>query len=228
MPNAGYSTLASGLIWDDPGMIAGAVPLWIRVLRFIFAVLGVVALAWIPIRNFGEAGFSVANYFSFFTIQSNVLGVLVLLIGSLRELHGRRWQLIRGATTLYLVITGVVYAVLLANIDVTLTDKWVNDILHRLMPIVMVVDWILVPVSLRISGRLIGTWLVYPVVYGVYTLVRGPIVDWYPYPFMDPRSQGYISLTIGLIILLGVFALLAAAVVTLSGLSNRRREHVPD
>ncbi|NEW30869.1 hypothetical protein GV790_30020, partial [Nocardia cyriacigeorgica] len=51
-------------------------PAWIRVLRLAFGVLGVVALAWIPIRAIGEADFSTANYFSYFTIQSNVLGVV--------------------------------------------------------------------------------------------------------------------------------------------------------
>ncbi|WP_433203540.1 hypothetical protein ACQP1G_14305 [Nocardia sp. CA-107356] len=27
--------------------------------------------------------------------------------------------------------------------------------------------------------------------------VRGPIVDWYPYLFGDPRHQGYVPMTIG-------------------------------
>jgi len=30
-------------------------------------------------------------------------------------------------------------------------------------------------------------FLVYPVAYGAYSLIRGPIVDWYPYPFLDPQ-----------------------------------------
>ncbi len=150
--------------------------------------------------------------------------MLVLLIGGLLDLGSRRWQVLRGAATLYLLITGVVYAVLLATIDVMLTDKWINDILHRILPIVLVLDWILVPVSLGVTGRLVGGWLIYPAAYGVYTLARGPFVDWYPYPFLDPRDQGYVSLIIGLIVLTGVFALLAMAVAALGGLAERWRE----
>ncbi|WP_280233061.1 Pr6Pr family membrane protein [Nocardia cyriacigeorgica] len=196
-------------------------PAWIRVLRFAFGVLGVLALAWIPIRAIGESGFSTSNYFSYFTIQSNVLGVVVLLVGALADPGARRWQAVRGASALYLLITGVVYAILLADIDVMLTDRWINDILHRLLPLVMMLDWVLVPVSLGRTGRLLGALLIYPAVYGAYSLIRGPIVDWYPYPFLDPREQGYISLGIGLVVLAGVFALLAVAVVALGGLASR-------
>lgn len=204
-------------------MTAGTAPLWIRVPRFAFAVLGILALVWIPIGNIGETEFSIANYFSYFTIESNVLGVIVLLIGAIRDPRDQRWQVIRGAATLYLLITGVVYAVLLAKVDVMLTDRWINDVLHRVLPIVMVLDWILVPVTLGITRALIGAWLSYPAVYGAYTLIRGPIVDWYPYPFIDPREQGYVSLVIGLVILTGVFALLAVAVAALGALVDRRR-----
>jgi hypothetical protein len=55
---------------------AGA-PIWARIARFGFGVLGLVALVWIPFRSNGAA-FSLANYLSYFTIESNILGVVVL------------------------------------------------------------------------------------------------------------------------------------------------------
>lgn len=181
-----------------------------------------VALVWIPFRNIGGAGFSLANYLSYFTIESNIVGVVVLLVGGVADPGGRRWQVIRGAAALYLLITGVVYAVLLANIDVMLSDRWINDVLHRVLPIVLIADWVLVPARLEIGARLIGGWLIYPAVYGIYSLVRGPIAHWYPYPFLDPRGQGYPSLLLGLVILAIVFALLAAAVLLAGRLAARR------
>jgi hypothetical protein len=33
--------------------------------------------------------------------------------------------------------------------------------------------------------------LIAPLAYGVYTLARGPLVDWYPYPFIDVSKLGY-------------------------------------
>ena len=31
----------------------------------------------------------------------------------------------------------------------------------------------------------------FPLLYVVYSLIRGPFVNWYPYPFLDPRIGGY-------------------------------------
>ncbi len=199
----------------------------IRAARLGFGVLAVFALLWIPLRNLDNAAFSVANFFSYFTIESNVLGAVVLLVGALADPPGRRWQLVRGAVTLYLLITCVVYAVLLANIDVMLTDKWINDVLHRLIPLVLLADWILAPPRVRITDRQTLAWLAFPALYAVYSLIRGPIADWYAYPFLDPRGQGYLSLFLGLIVLSVVMALLALAVGALGRLAARWRYGSP-
>ncbi|MFI9510280.1 Pr6Pr family membrane protein [Nocardia sp. NPDC052566] len=198
-------------------------PGWVRALRVGFAVLALIALIRDLVPDSGEIGYSVANELSYFTIQSNVIAAVVLLVGGLRDPRDRRWQAIRCAATLYLVITGIVYAVLLSHLGYGAAHPWVNDVLHRVMPIVVVVDWVLVPVALGITERLIGGLLIYPLVYGIYTLIRGPIVDWYPYPFIDPRHQGYVSMTIGLVVLAVGFALLAVAIVALGDLCGRRR-----
>ncbi|PSR62204.1 hypothetical protein C8258_25200 [Nocardia sp. MDA0666] len=203
-------------------MARAGTPIWIRILRIAVGVLGIVALLWIPIRAHGSPAFSLGNYLGYFTIHSNIAGVLVLLGGGLLDPAARRWQVVRGAATLYLLITAVIYAVLLANIDVMLTDKWINDTLHRVLPIVVVADWILVSARLRVSAALIGGWLSYPILYCGYSLIRGEIVDWYPYPFLDPRVQGYPSLLIGVVMLAAVITLLAIAVAWLGSLHHRR------
>ncbi|MFC9963486.1 Pr6Pr family membrane protein [Nocardia ignorata] len=207
---------------------------WIRAYRIGFGVLGLVALLWIPLRNLDSPTFSIANYFSYFTIESNILAVLVLLVGGLLAPQGPGWQVVRGAVTLYMLITMVVYAVLLANIDVMLTDKWINDIMHRYLPLVLVADWVLVAMGRRLATtpELVGKWLIFPLLYGAYTLIRGPIVDWYPYPFIDPRHQGYLSMTLGLIVLSIVFAVLAVAMASLGDMpawwrARRAREGGP-
>ncbi|MFC9470872.1 Pr6Pr family membrane protein [Nocardia sp. NPDC056952] len=199
---------------------------WIRAYRLGFGLLGILALVWIPLRNVDSATFSLTNYLSYFTIESNILAVIVLLVGGLTAPQSPRWQTFRGAVTLYMLITMVVYAVLLANVDVMLTDKWINDVLHRIVPLVLLLDWLFVAMAqrLRPSLELIGLWLIFPVAYGVYSLIRGPIVDWYPYPFIDPRAQGYVSLTIGLVVLLVVFVVLAVAMAGLGDLPARWRE----
>ena len=126
-----------------------------------------------------------ANHFSYFTILSNVLGTMVFALGLVREVPA----LIRGAATTYLVTTCIVYAVLLSGVDVQ-TPPYANVVMHLLMPFRAAVDWVLDPPRSTIPLRKAALWLAFPVIYLAYTLVRGPIADWYPYPFLDPRGAG--------------------------------------
>ncbi len=144
---------------------------------------------------------SVANLFSFFTIDSNVIAAVALLLTGFRALRGQSSQpfvFLRGCATLYMTITGVVYVLALRNVDVQVTFPWVNSVLHYIAPVVMVVDWVLLErpsVDLRDA---LG-WLVFPVAWLVYTLIRGEIVDWYPYPFLDVRDHGYAGVAVAAI-----------------------------
>lgn len=139
-------------------------------------------------------GFSPANFFSFFTNLSNLIGAAVFLWAGAAALTGARGptDLVRGAPVVYLVITGIVYATLLTEVteSLGLVLPWVNFVLHRLTPVVFVLDWLLDPPREPLETRRTLWWLAFPVAYLVYSAVRGPIVDWYPYPFLDPDEVG--------------------------------------
>lgn len=153
---------------------------------------------------------SVTNFFSYFTIQSNVIVAVVLALAGVIQLRGPdpRWlDQVRGAATVYISITGVVYALLLSNIDVNTPLPWANVVLHYVVPIAMVVDWLLDLPEPSIGFRSAAVWLAYPVAYLGYSLIRGPIADWYPYPFLDPGPHGY-----GYVALMSVCVAIVAAV----------------
>ncbi|WP_064741810.1 Pr6Pr family membrane protein [Hamadaea tsunoensis] len=133
---------------------------------------------------------SVVNFFSFFTIQSNLIACAVLAAGAI-GVRGDRFDAFRGAATTYMATTGIVFALLLSDIAVGLSLPWVNDVLHKIIPVVMVLDWVLVPVARFLPFTRALWWTAYPIGWLAYTMVRGPIADWYPYPFVDPRGQGY-------------------------------------
>ena len=83
------------------------------------------------------------------------------------------------------------------------------------MPIVVVVDWLLDPPAARIEPRRALLWVAYPVAWIAYTMIRGPLVGWYPYPFLDPGPNGYgpVIVTVAVILAAGVgLCLLVAAV----------------
>jgi hypothetical protein len=112
-----------------------------------------------------------------------------------------------------MVITGIVYAVLLAHAEVGLTTAWINDTLHRVFPLVLLADWVLFPPWAMIAYRSALGWLAGPLAYFVYSLIRGPIAHWYPYPFLDPRHPGgYGRVALYAVVLAVIMGLLALAV----------------
>jgi hypothetical protein len=137
-----------------------------------------------------------ANFFSYFTIESNILAFVVFLFSAFYVFAGkksRKLDFLRGAATLFMIVTGIVFAVLLAGIEgAALTAlPWDNVVLHYIIPIAVAIDWLIDPPQRRISFRRGLLWLLYPVIYVAYSLIRGPIVGWYPYPFLDPAYGGY-------------------------------------
>lgn len=160
-------------------------------------VLGVMALAAVVARlveGLDDPAFSAASFFSYFTIQSNLLAAGVLLVAGAGALGGRppseRLDMWRGAATLYMVTTGVAYSALLAADEPSLL-RWTNLMLHYAMPVALAVDWAVDRPRWRISFRRAIAWMAFPAAFIVYTLVRGAIADWYPYPFVDVAERGY-------------------------------------
>ena len=158
--------------------------------RALGAVAIITAISYQVAHESSRTAFHAANYFSYFTELSNLFAAAILLYMA-SHMHRPRsatTELLRGAAVLYMLTTGIVYAVLLSGHGVSL--PWVNTIVHRVMPAVLVLDWICDPPSVAISMRQARWWLAFPVIYFVYTLARGPIVHWYPYEFLDPRLSG--------------------------------------
>ena len=168
---------------------------WIAGYRVLFALLTLIAIGYQFLDGADNPDFRPLNFFSFFTIQSNLFAAAVLLSGARRDGQAPpspTVDLVRGAAVLSLSLTGLVYGVLLAGYQEELqtTIPWVDTVLHRVMPLVMIADWLFDPPRTRIDLRRALPWLAYPVVYLVYSLVRGPFVDWYTYAFLDPDAAG--------------------------------------
>ena len=163
------------------------------VLRLAVAALGLVALA-AQFRVTLVNDFSVVNFFSYFTNLSNLLAVVVLTVGAVRTARGtpdtRAWSLARASTVVALVFVGLVFNLLLAGLDVGAVIPWVNVVVHMLVPAVVLVDWLVLPPEGRLPWRAVAVGVVFPVAYSVYSLVRGAVVGFYPYPFYDPSAVG--------------------------------------
>jgi hypothetical protein len=68
----------------------------------------------------------------------------------------------------------------------------------------------------RSKGRLVWRdplrWLIYPLIYLIYTMVRGAVDGRYPYPFINVAKIGYLMTLQNALAFLVVFALLGGTV----------------
>lgn len=138
------------------------------------------------------------EYFAYFTIQTNLLDVVVLALGAVLLLaRGRQsagYSTLRACAAAYAVLTGVVYNLLLRGLpaapgDFVTTIHWPNEVVHVVGPLYLAIEWVLhrsQPVPGRSLGALVGAGVAYPVVWVLATLVRGSVTGWYPYDFLDP------------------------------------------
>ena len=100
---------------------------------------------------------------------------------------------------------------------------WDNTVLHYIMPIVIIIDWLLLPPAAAVALGTALIWLAFPLAYLVYSLIRGPIAHWYPYPFMDPDTHGYLGVAITSV----VIAVILVAITVALALLPRWRALVP-
>jgi len=201
----------------------------------VAAIVGqlITSLAFWSSRGVTNVGSNIVNFFSFFTIESNIAAIVVLAIGAyllvIRRDSDPEWfQVTRAAVVTYMVVTGIVYNLLLRGIELPqgATLGWSNEILHAVAPAYLLIDWILAPGRRPLGARRIGVVLIYPIAWVVYTLVRAPfVVDqvastdyWYPYPFLNPNTspQGYVSVAFYVVLIAAVIGLTAAGVLWIS------------
>lgn len=182
---------------------------WIRIGFGLLTFSAVITQLFTSI-NLGR---SVVNFFSFFTIESNILaGTLLLLTGIYGLLKRRvdKLDFLRGAATLYMSMTGIIYLLLLSGNEVALqtTTPWVNMVLHYIMPVVMLIDWLATPPSKAIRFERALWWLAFPALYLLYSFIRGAFVSWYPYPFINPLNTDWSTIVATcLVILFGIVLL---------------------
>jgi hypothetical protein len=65
-------------------------------------------------------------------------------------------------------------------------------------------------------------WVVYPAIWLAYTLVKGPIVGKYPYPFLNPDNGGYGTVAVYCLAILVVMALVTVAAVWTANATRHR------
>lgn len=136
------------------------------------------------------------RFFSFFTILTNSLVAIYFVQVSYRNLKNKKLTNINfsnlTAITVYITIVGLVYQILLRQIwNPTGMQKIVDEILHSINPLLVICFWFLNIKGSLLNYRKVLTWLIYPLIYLFYVLIRGHFSNFYPYPFLNVSKLGF-------------------------------------
>lgn len=139
---------------------------------------------------------AIFRFFSFFTITTNILVALCFTFIFLGNNYrpGRFFSKVSTVTaiTVYIILVGIVYNVILRfTWDPQGLQKLVDELLHSVIPVLNVIFWVAFVPADQLKWKNAFPWLIYPIVYMAYTIILGAITTHYPYPFIDVNRIGY-------------------------------------
>jgi hypothetical protein len=197
-------------------------------LRLLFAVATLTAIGIQLGIHIGH-GFSVLNFFSYFTNLSNIFASVMLIVAALyllrRKELGPVGQVIRCSSVVCMALVGIVFSALLRDVDLGSLLPWINVLLHYVMPVIVVVDWLVQSPPRPVKFRSLWIAVLIPIAYLAYSMIRGAAINWYAYPFLNPNtSGGYGAVALTCVIIAVAFFAVSALLVVLA---NRLRPLVP-
>jgi hypothetical protein len=135
------------------------------------------------------------QFLSYFTIVSNLLVALACMAALARN-PGRVFRFFqrertRGAIALYIAVTGLIYLTILSASWAPVGWQWLANVtLHYAVPILYLALWALLTPRRSLEWRDAASWLMVPLVYFAWVLLRGAIAHEYPYPFINADALG--------------------------------------
>jgi len=158
------------------------------------------------------------DWIGYFTILSNITVAVVMTvlaanpgIFTRRTAGGAIWRALRLDSVVMIIVTGVVYNLMLAEGGKTGWDALSNAMLHVIIPILTVVVWFVAGPRRILSFSTVWLSLVLPILWAIYTLIRGAAINAYPYPFFDVITNGYASVLIFVAVILVLAVLINLA-----------------
>lgn len=169
----------------------------------IIAIIAWLALGlqlYILIQNAETNGLTpwqaTGRFFGFFTILTNILVAFCLSSVLLKPAsfigHFFSRPSVIAPIVVYIFIVGLVYNTILRYIwEPKGLQKWVDESLHVVVPLLFVFYWMLLVRKGSLKWIYPFRWLIYPAIYLVYALLRGVVSGFYAYPFINVTNLGY-------------------------------------
>ncbi len=172
---------------------------------------------------------TILRYFLYFTILTNIL-VAVTSWYQWRPGNSKLSSFFRkpqtlAAVALYILVVFIVYNIALRGIVVlTGLNVIVNESLHVIIPVVYLIFWVFFADKSGLRFNNAWPWMLYPFFYLLIVMSFGAILSsrFYPYPFLDAYNHGYQKVLISVLVIMGLFVLLALLFIWFARWANRQ------
>lgn len=196
------------------------------ILSLIFALIGwfsVITQYYLMVENSQmPLAETTTRFFSYFTILTNIVVAAYFTCRAFNRFPKIKKSGILTAITIYILIVGLVYQLILRSAwTPTGLQKLVDELLHSIIPILVLIYWYLYENKKDISYKQIPYWAVYPLIYLLYILIRGYFSDFYPYPFVNVLDLGYFQVFINSFWVLLLFVVLSILFIRIAKSLNR-------
>ena len=207
--------------------------------RYTLLIIGVLALFGVSIQFIisiyraileeNSVGAIVINMLGYFTILTNTFTAVVLTTLGLFP-NSRIGKVFATPKVFGCVVTSMLWVGV--GFHILLSDYWspdgmeavTNYLIHYIVPSALLLIWLIFPPKTQIPKWTPFIWEIYPVIYGIYVILRGKLIDKYPYPFFDINVIGYSKALLNglviLIVILGIGYFVRATVNLSSRLQN--------
>jgi hypothetical protein len=183
--------------------------------------------------------FDAWKYFSFVTTQTSLLNVVILITGGVTALRRsgetRSLAIARMTALAYAIVTCGVYNLLLRDDGPRTAGEfvpigWPSEAMHVWVPAILVLDWLVTPARPSPPWRSLWIVPIYAIAWTLYTFARAAASGGtiYPYPFLDPASNGWGSVRAYVVGLTSGLVGLGALAMTYSRWAERLGERTRD
>jgi hypothetical protein len=171
-------------------------------------------------------GGAIVHLLSYYTIQNNILVALsvTLLLLAPASAWGKFFSRssVITAIAVYITIVCLVYQIILRPQHTPVgLFKLADELLHSLDPAMFILFWLIfIPKTKLLWAKAIN-WLLYPLLYCFYVLIRGAISGYYPYSFIDGNKLSYEQIFINSVFLLFAFLSVGLLFIGISRLTQK-------
>jgi hypothetical protein len=208
-----------------------------RVVALIGFVLGLGALILqfsltIPLRM--SRGHDLVDalvfFFTFFTILTNIMLVLVYL----SEVAGWRWLGWWRSAVTRAMMAGAI-ALVMGFYHLVLAGIWspeglfllADTLLHYVTPTLYIVWWLVFQPKGNLRFGHVGWMLLPPGIWLAWAMLRGALIEEYPYPILEAHVLGYPQVALNIAFMLALLTVIFVVVVALDQALGRVGRNPP-